>query len=81
MDEKKAFDYIHNMLTDFNLVHRRDYLIKYHGNGCFVIGICPNTCTVFDIGYFYDHVPDIKVFKVKKCGKYLKLHIKLKIRD
>lgn len=83
MNEKQAWDSLHNVMTDHNFRHPRDYLIKSYGHGCFEILFCPKRCVKLDIHYFYKHIPDIKVFKVSYCDAQLsrmKINIKIKLR-
>ena len=49
-------------------------------HGCFNIAICPHRYAVIDVQYFYDRIPDIKVFKIQQKGDYMNLIIKVKIR-
>lgn len=81
MNEAQAFDKVINCLTDFNLRQPKDYIIKYYKNGCFVIRLCPHRYSVIDVQYFYDNVPDIKIFRFKQKRDIVELNIKVKIRD
>lgn len=81
MNEAQAFDKVINCLTDFNLRSPKDYTIKYYKNGHFHIRLCPHRYAVFDIQYFYDNVPDIKIFRFKQKYNIIDIHIKIKIRD
>lgn len=81
MDEREALDKLINVLTEHNLVLGKDYVFKNATHGCFNIAICPHRYAVIDFLYFYDNVPDIKVFKAQQKGDYINLLIKIKIRS
>lgn len=81
MNEAQALDKVINCLTDFNLVAPKDYIIKHYKNGCFNIRLCPHRYAVFDVQYFYNSVPGIKVFRFKQKKDVVELNIKIKIRD
>ena len=80
MNEKQAIDRVINVLTEHNLRQTSDYIFKKMHHGCFNIAICPHRYAVIDVQYFYDRIPDIKVFKIQQKGDYMNLIIKVKIR-
>ena len=80
MNEKQAIDRVINVLTEHNLRQRSDYVFRHMKYGCFNIALCPHRYAVLDIQYFYDNIPDIKVFKIQQKGDYMNIIIKIKIR-
>lgn len=80
MNEKQAIDRVINVLTDHNLREGQDYFFKKMEHGCFNIVICPHRYAVLDIQYFYDNIPDIKIFKIQQKRDYMNILIKIKLR-
>ena len=81
LNEKQAIDRVVNCLTDHNLRQGKDYMLRHISHGCFNIALCPHSYAVIDIQYFYDNIPDIKVFKIQQKREYVNIHIKVKLRD
>lgn len=80
MNEKQIFDRVMNVLTDHNLRQGEDFILKKASHGCFNIALCPHRYAVIDVQYFYDNIPDIKIFKMQQKREYVNLLIKVKIR-
>lgn len=80
MNEEQAITRVINVLTDHNLRQTKDYIFKHISHGCFNIALCPHRYALLDVGYFYDHIPDIKVFKIQQKKEYVHILIKIKIR-
>ena len=80
MDEKSAFSHVINVLTDHNLRQSRDYVIESYNKGCFLIRFCPKRFYLLDIQYFYEMIPDIVIFKIKRSHDVFYLNIKIRLR-
>ena len=80
MDEKQILDKIQNVLIDHNLRQPRDYVITSYNKGCCLITLCPHRYAILDIQYFYDMIPDIKVFRIKQKRDVVEINIKVKMR-
>ena len=80
MDEKQAIDRVINILTDHNLTQTKDYIFKHVSHGCFNIILCPHRYALIDVQYFYDNLPDIKIFKIQQKNEHVHILIKIKIR-
>ena len=80
MNEKQAIDRVMNVLTDHNLRQGKDYIFKQMSHGCFNIALCPHRYAVIDVHYFYDNIPDIKVFKIQQKKDYVNILIRIKLR-
>lgn len=80
MDEKQAIDRVMNVLTEHNLRQGTDYIFRHMSHGCFNIALCPHRYAVLDIEYFYDNIPDIKIFKIQQKKDYVNIILKIKLR-
>lgn len=85
LNEKQAFDKLINCLTDHNLVQSKDYYFRDTNHGCFNVVFCPKRCVYLDVAYFYEMIPDIRVFKIKYCdnklgSRTMNLTIKIHLR-
>lgn len=81
MNEEQAITKVINVLTEHNLRQGTDYRLNHITNGCFHISLCPKRNAVLDIEYFYDNIPDIKVFKIQQKGDYMNISIKVRLRS
>ena len=80
MNEEQAITKVINVLTDHNLRQGIDYRFNHISKGCFNISICPRRNAVLDIEYFYNNIPDIRVFKIQQKGDYMSVLIKVRLR-
>ena len=77
MNEVEIFNRVIDVLGENNLRQGEDYIISRYNHGCFKIHICPRRYAVLDIHYFYERLPDIKIFKIKQYRDRITIVLKV----
>lgn len=78
--EKEVINKLINCFIDQGIVQSQDFIIEEYNHGCFMVRFCPRRNVVLDIHYFYEMIPDIKIFKLEHNHGIMKMYIKIKIR-
>lgn len=81
MREDQAIKKVIDVLSDHNLGQGTDYRLNHIENGCFDITICPRISAILDIEYFYNNIPDIKIFRIQQKDNYMSILLKVRLRD
>ena len=78
MNEKDGFDKIVGALEHQNLIIHRDYHIKYHSGGVYVIHKC-NERVCFNILLFIYEIGKEHIKEMKMCKN--KIFVRLRIKE